>query len=70
MLLSFVGSVASAGIMFEPYAGYTTGNVSVNGAATHPLPAVQTLEAKGTIDGLAYGGRLALTYSNFLLGAD
>lgn len=70
MLLSCLSSAVSAGVMFEPYAGYTTGNISVNGASTHPLVEVQTLESKGTIDGLAYGGRLALTHRSFLLGAD
>lgn len=63
-------NVAWANIMIEPYAGYTTGDIKVDGAAAHPITATQTLETKGTIDGIAYGGRVGWMFGRFFLGGD
>jgi predicted porin len=70
MLLMLTGAPAIAGIMFEPYAGYTTGNIKVDGSSGHPLSAVQSVDDSGTVDGVAYGARLAWTFSQFYLGAE
>ena len=63
-------STAKAGLLFDPYAGYTSGNIKMAGSSSHPVVATRTLDSSGTVDGIAYGGRFALTFGRLFLGAD
>jgi Outer membrane protein beta-barrel domain len=70
VLLLSGSSAAQAGLLFEPYAGYAAGTVRVNGASAHPVASVQSLDSKGTIDGLVYGARAGWMFGRFVLGAE
>lgn len=61
---------ASAGMLFEPYVGYTMGNYKVTGAATHPEVSQQNLTTSASVDGFAYGGRLGWVYGSFFVGGE
>ena len=70
LFLLITGTKASAGIMFEPYVGYTMGNYKVTGAATHPDVSQQNITTSGSVDGFTYGGRLGWVYGSFFIGAE
>lgn len=57
LLIGLSVTPAHAGILIEPYAGYSVGSLKMN-------------EDDGNVDGLAYGGRLALNFGRLMLGAD
>ncbi len=59
-----------AGILFEPYVGYTMGNYKVTGAATHPDVSQQNLTTSGSVDGFSYGGRLGWIYGSFFVSGE
>ncbi len=70
VLLLSGATAAQAGLLFEPYAGYAAGTIKVNGASAHPVASVQSLDSKGTIDGMAYGARLGWMFGRFVMGAE
>jgi hypothetical protein len=71
LILLLSGAVtANAGLLFEPYVGYSVGSIKVDGGSGHPDSATQALDTTGSIDGLAYGARAAWMFGRFVLGGE
>jgi hypothetical protein len=69
-ILSLAATPAYAGLLFEPYGGYSSGDYKVTYAATYPDAFYASKNEKGTISGVVYGGRLAWMFDTFFLGGD
>jgi hypothetical protein len=61
---------AQAGILFEPYAGYTIGNMKLETASTFPIAAMQNHSYTASADGFAYGAKLAWDFSGLYIGGE
>ncbi len=68
-LLFFVAQ-SQAGILFEPYAGYTIGDLKMNTGAAYPVAAMQSHSYSGSIDGFGYGAKLAWTFDRLYFGGE
>lgn len=66
----FLGLPAYAGILFEPYAGYSLGALNVTGSATNPDVSLQNTALHANVDGFAYGGRAAWEFGRFFIGGE
>lgn len=60
--LMFGALQTQAGILFEPYAGYTMGDLK--------LVNTSDVASSGSIDGFGYGGKLSWTFSNYYFGGE
>lgn len=70
-VLMLVGAQANAGFLFEPYAGYTMGDLKIRTSANYPLVDLQNKTFSGSIDGFAFGAKLAYTFGGgFFLGGE
>lgn len=71
IMIALLSSRATfAGILFDPYVGYATGSVKMDGSAAHPVAATQAIDSSGSIDGMAYGARAAWMFGRFFLGGE
>ncbi len=58
--------ISHAGILIEPYAGYT----SLTSSGTLEISGTEGEIEESTLDGMVYGGRLGVGISNFGIGVD
>jgi hypothetical protein len=78
MILKFLAAAAvliftlqvQAGVLFEPYAGYTIGNMKLQTTSTFPVAAMQDHAYTASADGFAYGAKLAWDFSGLYVGAE
>ncbi|HMN67022.1 MAG TPA: hypothetical protein PKC28_00650 [Bdellovibrionales bacterium] len=64
------GFTCHAGILFEPYAGYSLGDLKRSYSEQHPSELLRETETEGHADGFAYGGRLGWTFGQLVVGAE
>jgi|GEM_PF-2199801 len=63
LLLFALSTQARAGLLLEPYAGYTMGNYKTTAVTTN-------LEENGSVDGASFGGRAGWMMGGFFLGGE
>lgn len=61
---------AHAGVLFEPYAGYSVANMKFSTTATFPVASMQDQSFTASADGFAYGGKLAWDFSQLYIGGE
>ena len=62
----FFQTSSHAGVLFEPYAGYESGNINYKFKSSASFPDTYN----DSISGAAYGAKLAYTFPMFFIGAD
>ncbi len=67
LVLFFTGVRTEAGVLFEPYAGYSVGNVSYKYLTTVSTPALQGYTDSATANGFTYGGRVGLVLHHYAI---
>lgn len=61
---------AQSAVLFEPYAGYTIGNMKLQTTSTFPVAAMQDHSYTASADGFAYGAKLAWDFGGLYIGAE
>lgn len=59
-----------AGVLFEPYAGYSIGNMKFATTAAFPVASMQSQSFTASADGFSYGGKLAWNFSQLYIGGE
>ncbi|MGZ3722509.1 MAG: outer membrane beta-barrel protein [Bdellovibrionales bacterium] len=69
MSLASSGAFAQAGLLFEPYGGYSVGSTSKKYSAAYPVGSLAGTNESASVNGFAYGGRVGFLLQHFVIVA-